>query len=151
MLFRAPFLPPFSLIFPPLFPLQALFTLPPLLSSSPPPFISADFEKAILRATRRIPGYSRSNSRNCTHDVTHAKADSRSDSQNDTWIGWKRQSQPKFTQCFLGCNVLLTSGSFLFTIELLCLQLCAGALLLTVGVFCLELIFCLQLELLCLQ
>ena len=35
--FRAPFLPPFSLIFPPLFPLQALFTLPPLLSSSPPP------------------------------------------------------------------------------------------------------------------
>ena len=28
---------PFSLIFPPLFPLQALFTFPPLLPSSPPP------------------------------------------------------------------------------------------------------------------
>ena len=35
--FRAPLLPPFSLIFPPLFPLQALFTLPPLLPSSPSP------------------------------------------------------------------------------------------------------------------
>ena len=38
VLFRAPFLPPFSHHFSPLFPLQALFTLPPLLPSSPPPF-----------------------------------------------------------------------------------------------------------------
>ena len=36
--FRAPLLPPFSPHFSPLFPLQALFTLPPLLPSSPPPF-----------------------------------------------------------------------------------------------------------------
>ena len=35
--FRAPFLPPFSPHFSTLFPLQALFTLPPLLPSSPPP------------------------------------------------------------------------------------------------------------------
>ena len=35
--FRAPFLPPFFPHFPPLVPLQALFTLPPLLPSSPPP------------------------------------------------------------------------------------------------------------------
>ena len=35
--FRAPFLPPFFHRFSPLFPLQALFTLPPLLPSSPPP------------------------------------------------------------------------------------------------------------------
>ena len=35
--FRAPFLPPFSPHFSLLFPLQALFTFPPLLPSSPPP------------------------------------------------------------------------------------------------------------------
>ena len=34
--FRAPFLPPFFPHFSPLFPLQGLFTLPPLLPSSPP-------------------------------------------------------------------------------------------------------------------
>ena len=36
--FRAPFLPPFSTHFSPLFPLQAVFTLPPLPPSSPPLF-----------------------------------------------------------------------------------------------------------------
>ena len=36
--FRAPFLPPLFPHFSPLFPLQALFTLPPPLPSSPPPF-----------------------------------------------------------------------------------------------------------------
>ena len=35
--FRTPFRPPFSPHFPTLFPLQALFTLTPLLPSSPPP------------------------------------------------------------------------------------------------------------------
>ena len=34
---RAPFLPPSFLPPPPIFPLQTLFTLPPLLPSSPPP------------------------------------------------------------------------------------------------------------------
>ena len=38
--FRAPFLPPFFPHFSPLFALQALFTLPPLLPSSPPPLSS---------------------------------------------------------------------------------------------------------------
>ena len=37
VLFRAPFLPPFFPHVSPLFPLQALLTLPPLLPSSPPP------------------------------------------------------------------------------------------------------------------
>ena len=37
MQFRAPFLRPFFPRFSPLFPLQALFTLPSLLPSSPPP------------------------------------------------------------------------------------------------------------------
>ena len=36
--FRPPFLPPFLPYLSPLFPLQALFTLPPRLPSSPPPF-----------------------------------------------------------------------------------------------------------------
>ena len=42
--FRPPFLPPFFPHFSHLFPLQALFTLPPLLPSSPPPLSPPFFD-----------------------------------------------------------------------------------------------------------
>ena len=47
--FRAPFLPPFLPYFSPLFPLQALFALPPLLPSSPPPFSKFSLTPGKLR------------------------------------------------------------------------------------------------------
>ena len=64
-------------------------------------------------------------------------------------------SAKTFLSCWLfssRCVFLLTVGSFLITVELLCLHLCFGAFLLTVGAFLLTVgVLLFKIELLCLQ
>ena len=59
MLFRPLSSHPFSLIFPPSFPLQALFSLPPLSPSSPPPLsppgLSRDYPGTVPGLSRPFP------------------------------------------------------------------------------------------------